>query len=187
MHSVLVILHEGCEEIEAITPIDLLRRAGFAVKTASASSDLVVKGGRGIEIKADVKLSDVTGDRVAPFDLVVLPGGPGVSDLRQNLAVRAWVQNQARGDGKLAAICAAPLVLADAGILSNRRVTSFPGSEAEMRPLVGGYSQDRVVIDGNLCTSRGAGTAEEFSLALIAWLAGPEAAQKVRHSIVART
>ncbi len=206
MHSVLVILHEGCEEIEAITPIDLLRRAGFAVTTASAASQLVVKGGRGVEIKADILLSELMrkkGEAMGEanngtlpetqdksFDLVVLPGGPGVTNLRQNPEVRALVQTlvqrQAVGSGKLAAICAAPLVLGDAGILGNKQVTSFPGSEKELRPMVGSYSQERVVFDGNLCTSRGAGTAEEFSLALIAWLAGPEAADKVRQSIVAR-
>jgi protein deglycase len=184
MASVLVLLQDGCEEMEAITPIDLLRRAGLEVITASTSTDLEVTGSHAITLKADKMFSEITH---LEFDVVLLPGGPGVAELRQNAEVRALLQNQSRRGGKLAAICAAPLVLADAGLLGNREVTSFPGKEMELKPLVKAYRTDRVVVDGPLCTSRGAGTAEEFSLAIIEWILGSEAAEKVRSSILART
>lgn len=182
--KVLVLLGEGFEEIEAITPVDLLRRAGLQVSTASVDANLRVTGSHGITVMAD-RFLPVFEDE--DFDLLLVPGGPGVKDLRSQARIIELLQKQIASGRKVAAICAGPLVLADAGLLAEREVTSFPGHEAEVRAEAREYSQRRVVFDGPVCTSRGAGTAEEFSLALIAWLAGAEASETVRRNIVART
>lgn len=180
---VLIPLGDGFEEIEAVVPIDLLRRAGLQVLTASVTSRREVTGSHDITLLADVLLEGVMHET---FDLVLLPGGPGVASLRRNEALLRVVRAQAERQGRLAAICAAPLILADLGLLGHAQMTSFPACEAELRSKVGAYLAERVVLDGPFVTSRGAGTAEEFSLALIAWLLGPEAAEAVRRSVVAR-
>ncbi|MDB5051727.1 MAG: hypothetical protein JWO30_4798 [Fibrobacteres bacterium] len=183
MKRVLLILSEGFEEMEAVTPMDLLRRAGMEVISASTGSGLMVKGGRGIRIQADSMLDECLSQR---FDMVVLPGGPGVDGLRKDARVLDLVR-RAHGSGvALAAICAAPLVLADAGVVSGHVITSFPAAKEELQSRVKGYSEERVVQDGKVITSRGAGTSEEFALHLITFLAGPIAAQDVRARIVAR-
>ncbi len=181
--NVLIPLGDGFEEIEAIVPLDLFRRAGMQVKTASVTSHREVTGSHAICLVADVLLDEVMQET---FDLVFLPGGPGVAALRRNEVLLQVVRAQTARKGHLAAICAAPLILADLDLLSQSKMTSFPGCEVELRPKVGQYLTERVVFDGNIGTSRGAGTAEEFSLAIIAWLLSPEAAEGVRRSIVAR-
>jgi protein deglycase len=188
--DVMLLLGDGFEEIEAITPIDILRRANLRVLTVAVGDSLAVRGSHGIVVMADALLESVISE-APPCELLLLPGGPGVAALRQNPRVLELVRSQiagtSAGPAKLAAICAAPLVLADAGVLRDRQVTSFPGCEAELRPQVGDYLDDRVVFDGPICTSRGAGTAEEFSLALVSWLRGADMAAQVRRSIVARS
>jgi len=185
----LLLLHPGFEEIEAVTPADLLRRAGVEVVLASITADLEVEGGRGMTLKADALLSSLK-DPAATFDLLILPGGPGVGALRANAGARDPILELARAFHArgtwIAAICAAPLLLLDAGIASPLRVTSFPGAAEEMRAGARAYAEDRVVLDRNVVTSRGAGTSEEFSLALIALLAGAGEAEDVRRRIVAR-
>lgn len=183
MKRVLLILSRGFEELEAVAPLDLLRRARLEVVSASAGPDLAVEGSHGITLTADRLLDDCLTEA---FDLVVLPGGPGVEGLRRDPRVLELVRDRHRRGLPLAAICAAPLVLADAGVSQGHVLTSFPGVEAELKGRVKAYSQERVVVDGQVITSRGAGTAEEFALGLVAFLAGPEAAEKVRLSIVAR-
>lgn len=183
MKKVLLILSRGFEELEVVAPLDLLRRAGIEVTVASVQADLLVEGGRGIRIKADRPLEACLHER---FDLLVLPGGPGVNDLRKDARVLDLVRRAHAGGIPIAAICAAPAILADAGILAGRRVTSFPASRPEVEPHAREYSEDRVVVDGPLITSRGAGTAEEFALAIVEYLSGPAAAEDVRRKIVAR-
>lgn len=183
MKRALLILSRGFEEVEAITPIDLLRRAGMEVVSASAGPDLLVEGARGIRVQADRMLDECLS---RPFDMVILPGGPGVDGLRKDARVLDLVRRTHAAGIPLAAICAAPLVLADAGIVSGHTLTSFPAAKAELQGRVKAYSEARVVRDGKLITSRGAGSAEEFSLDLIAYLLGPAAAEDVRARIVAR-
>ncbi|MEO6096651.1 MAG: DJ-1 family glyoxalase III [Fibrobacteria bacterium] len=183
MKRVLLILSAGFEELEAVAPIDLLRRAGIEVVTASTGPELPVTGGRGIRIQADRLLDDC---REEPFDMVIVPGGPGVPALRKDRRVLDLLWSAHQGGVPIAAICAGPLVLADAGLLCGRTVTSFPGSKAELVGRVKAYSEDRVVEDGPIITSRGAGTSEEFALRLIVRLLGFPAAEAVRSSIVAR-
>lgn len=183
MKKVLLLLHPGFEEIEAVTSIDLLRRAGIEVTAASVTTELKVKGGRGVSIMADVLLADCAD---LAYDMLLLPGGPGVSALRKHPEVLELVRKFHGENRFIAAICAAPLVLLDAGIVADRSLTSFPGEEEALKPKVKAYLRERVVRDGKLITSRAAGTSEEFALALIAVLLGPEAAEKVRYDILAR-
>jgi 4-methyl-5(b-hydroxyethyl)-thiazole monophosphate biosynthesis len=187
--KILLLLHPGFEEIEAVTPADLLRRAGAEVVLASLDGSLQVEGGRALVLRADVALADL-GDPARDFDMLVLPGGPGVSALRGNPAHREPVLTLLRrfhAEKKwIAAICAAPLLLLDAGLAGDLRLTSFPGEAETLRAGARQYVEDRVALDGHIVTSRGAGTAEEFSLALIALVAGAAAAEDIRRRIVAR-
>ncbi|MBI5432901.1 MAG: DJ-1/PfpI family protein [Planctomycetes bacterium] len=178
---VLVPLADGFEEIEAITIIDTLRRAGLAVTTAGLRST-VVDGAHGITVHADA-----TFDEVDPttFDMLVLPGGmPGTSNLAEDERVLAAVRRVHAMGKHLAAICAAPTVLAKAGVISRTPVTCYPGCEANLGDAVVRPGQ-RVVKSGKLLTSRGPGTALDFSLALVEELCGAEKAQELGRAMIA--
>jgi 4-methyl-5(b-hydroxyethyl)-thiazole monophosphate biosynthesis len=177
MPTVLVFLAEGFEEIEAIAPIDLLRRAGATVTVAALGETIHVLGRTGITLHADITLGAVGSQT---FDCVFLPGGPGTKLLRADPRVRAAVLAQHAADRWLAAICAAPTVLHDAGLLEGRRYTAHFSVASELPRAL---TQERVVTDGRLITSRGAGTAIEFGLALVRVLFGQEKAQEVADSI----
>ena len=183
MKKVLTLLHPGFEEMEAVTPIDLLRRAGITVTTASVTKELKVPGSRNITVMADALLSAC---KDQAYDMLLIPGGPGVDALRMRPEVLELVRKFRNEKRYIAAICAAPLMLMDAGIASNLTLTSFPGAEEELTGHVRSYVQDRVHVDGQIITSRGAGTSEEFALTLITVLLNPEAAEQVRQRIVAR-
>jgi len=178
--NVLVVLAPGVEEMEAVTPIDLLRRAGFEVTTASIEKETTVTGRSGIPLTADTVLLEA---HVADFDLVILPGGPGVKHLRASENVLELARRQAASGRWLAAICAAPTVLHDAGVLHGRRYTAHFSVEAELPDMI---RTEEVVRDGNIITSRGAGTAIPFSLELIALLDSPSKANEVAESICLR-
>ena len=177
MKRVLCILESGFEEIEAIAPVDLLRRAGVEVVMAGVSS-MEITGKCEVTIKADVLLVNILGD---DFDALFLPGGPAVMELRKNAEVIALIRAFHRAGKLIAAICAAPLLLKDAGILNGKRITAHFSTAVELPEITGG----RVELDGNLLTSRGAGTAIEFGLAFVALLAGEDAAEEVSRSIMA--
>jgi len=180
MASVLVILADGVEEIEAITPIDLLRRAGAEVTTASAGPTLSVTGRSQLSLLADRPLAEV---ETVDFDCVLIPGGPGVAQLRTDSRVRELARRQAESGRWLAAICAAPLVLHDAGLLAGRHYTAHPSAAGELPDL---DADSAVVEDGTIITSRGAGTAFDFALHLIARLFSPEVARRIADSVVYR-
>lgn len=169
MASVLVPLAQGCEELEAVTVVDLLRRAGIRVVTAGLD-DQPVRASRGVVLIPDTTLGDALGQE---FDMIVLPGGqPGATHLGQDERVTGLLQQMARAGKYTAAICAAPGVLAQCGLLEGRRATGFPGTlEAGNVPGLD-YVDDPVVIDGKVITSRGPGTAMDFALQLIELLAG---------------
>lgn len=179
MPTVLVILPEGFEEIEALTPIDLLRRAGAKVTTASLAPSPHVTGRCHVTLHADTTLNEAA---ATLYDMIFLPGGPGTLNLRADPRVRELVQTQAAAGRWLAAICAAPTVLHDAGLLEGRRYTAHTSVEKELGAVL---REERVVIDGRLITSRGAGTALDFGLALIAALFSPAKAAEVAASICA--
>ena len=166
---VLVPLANGCEELEAVTVIDLLRRAQIEVVTAGLSEG-PVRASRGVVLLPDTTLEQA---QAQDFDALVLPGGqPGANNLEADVRVLALIQRLA-GAGKLvAAICAAPKVLAAAGVLNGRRATCFRGAiDPKLYPQVR-LEQSPVVVDGNLVTSRGPGTAMDFALELIRLLCG---------------
>jgi 4-methyl-5(b-hydroxyethyl)-thiazole monophosphate biosynthesis len=177
--TVLVILAEGFEEIEALTPVDVLRRAGADVTVAALGDGLHVTGRSGVTLHADRTLSAVAGDS---FDCVVLPGGPGVAQLRKDARVLDLVRKQGQSGGWIAAICAAPAVLGSAGILEGRRFTAHFSVSAELPDAL---LDERVVLDGKLITSRGAGTSLDFSLSLAEQLFSPEKASEIARSISA--
>lgn len=173
----LVILADGFEEVEAITPIDLLRRAGVEVTTAALGEAREVTGKHGITVTADSRLADLDGNA---FDMLVLPGGPGHQALRASPEVLDLVRGY-DGAGKwLGAICAAPTVLHEAGVLARRRYTAHFTVANELTEIV---EHEAVVQDGKVVTSRGAGTAVAFGLALVAALVGEEKAREVATSI----
>lgn len=169
MASVLVPLAPGCEELEAITIIDLLRRAGVEV-VAAGLSEGPVTASRGTVLLPDTTL-DIALQR--DYDMVVLPGGqPGANNLEADPRIGKLLRDMS-GIGKYtAAICAAPKVLAAAGLLQDRRATGFPGVLDAMDVPGMDLCTDAVVTDGKIVTSRGPGTAMDFSLHLIELLMG---------------
>ena len=177
--SALIILADGFEEIEAITPIDLLRRAGVRVEIAGLLSNTVT-GSHNIVVETDTVLSPV----VDLPDALVLPGGPGHKNLLNSVPLEELVQRMANAGKLCAAICAAPLVFAKAGILTGKRATCFPGDEAGLIGAI--VANSAVVVDGNIITSKGAGTAVPFTLQIVSYLAGRDAADTVARAIVYR-
>jgi len=178
MPTVLTLLAEGFEEIETFTPVDLLRRAGVEVTVASLADNRHATGRSGITAHADAALAEIGADRL--FDLLFLPGGPGVKHLRADPRVRVLVDRHAAADRWVAAICAAPTVLQDAGLLTGRRFTAHPSVAGEIPQLL---ADQRVVVDGRIVTSRGAGTSLDFGLHLVALLTSPAKADEVSKAI----
>jgi 4-methyl-5(b-hydroxyethyl)-thiazole monophosphate biosynthesis len=177
MPSVLVILADGFEEIEAVAPIDLLRRGGVEVVTASLPDNRHVTGRSGITTHADVALSEA-GDSLR--DMIFLPGGAGVKNLRADPRVVPLVKRYAEAGKWVAAICAAPTVLHDAGLLAGRRYTAHFSVASELPHIL---ADERVVDDGRITTSRGAGTAVEFGLHLVALLVSDAKAADIGKAI----
>jgi 4-methyl-5(b-hydroxyethyl)-thiazole monophosphate biosynthesis len=170
---VLVPLAPGAEELEAVTVIDLLRRAGFTVVVAGLD-DGPVQCSRGVVIVPDQPLSQVLNE---DFDLIVLPGGlPGADHLRDDSRVQSLLLRQANAGRLLGAICAAPKALASAGLLTGRRVTAYTGALDESGTASTGAA---VEVDAGVVTGRGPGVAMDFALTLIEQLAGPEARTRV--------
>lgn len=183
-NRILFVLADGFEETECVVPFDILSRGGVQVTFASIHGDVLVEGAHGLALKADILLSEA---ELSEFDGVFLPGGSrGVENLGASGRVLELVRDF-YGAGKwVLSICAGPLVLARAGILGDRRVTSYPSTEADLRPHCKIYSGDRVVIDGRLLTSRGPGTAEEFGFAVLEALEGKEKSERVCEGMLAR-
>jgi 4-methyl-5(b-hydroxyethyl)-thiazole monophosphate biosynthesis len=179
MPSVLAILAEGFEEVEAVTPIDLLRRAGAEVTVAALAEGIHVTGRSGITFHADTTLAAV---ETRLFDCLFLPGGPGVKLLRADPRVRSYVLAHHRAEKWLAAICAAPTVLNDAGLLVGLRYTAHFSTSGELPQI---RADERVVVDGKMLTSRGAGTALDFGLLLVDKLFSPAKSAEVARSICA--
>ena len=169
MATVLIPLAQGCEELEAITVIDLLRRAGIEVVTAGLDEQ-PVRAARGTVLIPDATLNQVL---THSFDMIVLPGGlPGADHLNADARIHQLLISMAAEQKYTAAICAAPKVLARAGLLRGRRATSFPGAIPESDLADIQYLEQAVVVDDKIITSRGPGTAMDFALELIEKLAG---------------
>lgn len=176
MPRVLVPLAQGCEELEAVTIIDLLRRAGIEVVTAGLD-DNPVTASRGVKLIPDTSIQQVEND---DFDMLVLPGGqPGSDHLANNEHIIKIIQRLAEKNRFISAICAAPRVLARAGVLDGKRATCYPGSLDSFELSSTDITNESVVIDGKIVTSRGPGTAMDFALTLIEQLVGTDAKSKV--------
>lgn len=175
---IYIFLAEGFEEVEALTPLDILRRAKLPVKTVGVTGKTVT-GSHGIPVVADLTIDEV---QEADLSAVVLPGGiPGTPNLEACDRVMQLVDYAAENDMVVAAICAAPSILGHRGILKGKRATCFPGFEKE---LTGAEHVDLPAVqDGNVVTGWGAGGAFEFSLALLSALTDGQTAEKIRASM----
>ncbi|RUM45703.1 MAG: DJ-1 family protein [Hydrogenimonas sp.] len=180
MAKVCVPLAEGFEEIEAVSLIDVMRRAGIEVVVAGVGASLVT-GANGITIQADTDIKEVSAD---DLDMVVLPGGwGGTHVLADNETVQQLLRDMKAKEKMVGAICAAPFALKQAGVL-NDRYTCYPSVEEQIGTE--GYTdQEKVVIDGNVMTSRGPGTSICFGLAIVRKLVGEETYQQLREGLLA--
>ncbi len=176
MAKVLVPLAQGCEELEAVTIIDLLRRADVQVTTASLDGKPIVAS-RGTKLLADTMLDQVIDEE---FDMVVLPGGlPGADNLNKDERIHKILKNAVDKDHYIAAICAAPIVLASAGLLNNRKAPAYPGVLEALENDAMEITASAVQIDGKILTSRGPGTAMDFTLEIINCLLSDEKRNQV--------
>lgn len=180
MKKVLVPLAPGFEELEAVTIIDLLRRAAIDV-TVAGLKEGAITGSRGTHIVPDTTLEDAAN---SDYDMVVLPGGlPGADNLNSDNDIHDILQLMSAEGKYVAAICAAPKVLASAGLLDNKKITFYPGSLSEISVEGMDNTGKDVVVDGNIITSRGPGTAMDFSLQLIHLLAGESVRRQVEDGL----
>ena len=176
MARVLIPLAQGCEELEAVTIIDLMRRAGIDVVTAGLD-DRPVKASRGTVIIPDTTMDAVMEQE---FDMMVLPGGlPGADHLNEDTRIHTMLKHLATAGKYTAAICAAPKVLATAGLLNDRKATSYPGVLDALGLQSTQLTTKAVQVDGKIVTSKGPGTAMDFALELIELLLGREARNSV--------
>ena len=181
MKTAVIVLADGFEEIEAVTPIDMLRRADVKVTVAGVGGTSI-RGSHGLAFECDARLESID---EAP-DLIVLPGGlPGSENLGKSHEVRALTQKVHDNGGICAAICAAPaLTLAAFGLLDGRTATCYPSFEKHFDKSTT-HSDENVVVDRGMVTSRGAGTSMEFALSLVAQLAGEAKAEELRKGVLA--
>ena len=179
---IYVMLAEGFEEMEAIAPIDLLRRAGCDVQTVAVGESTAVKGAHGIVVTADRLERDVTTDGL---EAVILPGGmPGTLNLEANETVQKLIDFAFENSLILGAICAAPSILGHRGFLRGKRAVCYPGFEDALDGAL--VESASVVTDGTIITAKGAGVADQFGLALVAALVNEETANTLREGIQCR-
>lgn len=177
---IYMFLAQGFEEVEALCPLDLLRRARLPVTTVGVGGKLI-RGSHGIAVEADIVDLEYADD--AP-DMVILPGGmPGTLNLSKSDAVLRALRAAADRGAYLAAICAAPSILGDLGYLSGKEAICYPGFEDRLTGAT--ISRTRVVRDGKVITAAGMGVALEFGLELVSLLAGRDKAEELRHAVLA--
>ncbi len=181
MGKILIPLAHGFEEIEAITNIDVLRRAGLDVLTAGIGSR-EIEGDHGVKVETDTEISRVDSDELTA---VVLPGGmPGAANLRDSEQLLEIIKEVYEEDKLCAAVCAGPIVLEAAGILEGKNATSYPGFDDEMPSC--NYREERVVIDGNIITARGPGVAMEFALTIVEYLLDAEEKARLEEAMLVK-
>ena len=179
---VYMFLANGFEEVEALCPLDLLRRAGVSVTTVGIGGDMIT-GSHGITVRADIPDAMY---RDSKPDMIILPGGmPGSKNLDESRIVDSALRAAAASGGYLAAICAAPMVLGKRGYLEGKNATCFPGFEEYLKGATIAPSHTRVVTDGKVITAAGMGVALEFGLALVRVLKGNDAAEALRRAVLA--
>ncbi len=179
MNKIYLLLAEGFEEIEALAPVDLLRRAGAEVETVSITAEKMVMGAHGIPVCADSTIEEIDEEDLS---MLILPGGyPGYVNLDQSQAVRDLLVRTNEAGKTIAAICGAPSVLNGLGLLQDKVATCYPSMEEDMDCEI---SHKKVVECENIITSRGAGTAIDFALALVEAAVSAEKAEELRKGIV---
>lgn len=182
MKKAYIFLANGFEEVEALTVVDLFRRAGMEIATVSIEAEKIVESSHRVRVEADFLLPEVKGTMA---DVLILPGGmPGTTNLQECEALMEMILGLHASGAYIAAICAAPSVLAGLGLLDGKKATSYPSFEDKLS--MADYQYDSVVVDGQIITSRGMGTAIEFGLKLIELLEGSQKAGEVAKSIVYR-
>ena len=181
MKKVVVLLAEGFEEIEAVVPIDVLRRGGVDVSIAGVSGD-VVTGAHSITIDTDLVIEEVVWTE---YDGVVLPGGiPGAQNLADSMEVGKLLDAMKDSGKLIAAICASPaLVLSPRGLLKDKKVTGYPGTEFQLFDTIQ-YTEERVIADGTIITSRGPGTAFDFALKILEYLQGTKVTEEISSAVL---
>ena len=180
---VYVFLAEGFEEIEALTPVDLLRRADVEVKTVGVTGS-VVTGSHGIRVEADITLEEALSGVNEGFEMMILPGGmPGAKNLDASEGVSAFIDAAVKNDSYIAAICAAPMILGKRGVLEGKDATCYPGFEDYLKGAK--HYPASVVVDGNIVTSDGMGSALDFALQLVSLLKGEAESEKLADAIMA--
>lgn len=176
---VYLFMADGFEEVEGLTVVDLVRRAGIELKTVSVMGRIEVTGAHGIEVKADCLFEDMK----EPAEMLILPGGvPGTPNLKAHKGLQQLICKSAEQGIYLAAICAAPTVYGELGLLKGKKATCYPGLENGL--LGAEVVYDNVAADGNFITSRGVGTAIDFSLKLVEVLKNKAEADKIAKAIV---
>ena len=177
---IYMLLAEGFEEVEALAPLDLLRRAGKEILTVSITENRAVTGAHGITVLADITFEEI----VAPCDeMLILPGGmPGTTNLDASPVTHRLIDEVLENEGYLGAICAAPMILGRRGLLRGKRATCYPGFEKELQGAEC-LSDVYFVTDGSITTATGAGAAVEFGGELVRLLCGDAVSQKILHAI----
>lgn len=173
-------LANGFEETEAVVPIDILRRAGFDVKLVSITDELLVTSSHGVTIKADATFEDTDFENT---ELLFLPGGmPGTKNLDAHAGLCELLQDSAEKGVKMAAICAAPSVFGNLGLLNGESATCYPGFEEQL--LGATISEESVVVSRNFITGKGAGVAMEFAFKLVEILKGEKFAEELAAAVI---
>ena len=173
---------EGTEEIEFVTIIDLLRRSSIDAVSVSITGKTQVSGAHGVSIVTDTTFEEADYDKC---DMIVLPGGmPGTLNMAAHKGLTDKIKAFDKAGKRIAAICAAPMVLADCGILTGKKAVIYPGMEDQLGDAE--VSSERVQCDGNIITSQGPGTAMEFALEIIKTIKGPQTAEEIKKELLLR-
>ena len=180
MKTIFVFLAEGFEEIEALTPVDVLRRAGLSVQTVSVMDEQVVAGAHGVPVLADKMFAEINPEDA---EMILLPGGlPGATNLDAHEGLSQLILDFAEADKPLAAICAAPLVLGNRGLLQGKKATCYPGFETYLQGAE--YTAALVEKDGNIITGKGPGAAMEFAFAIVEKYCGMDKVNELKQDIM---
>ena len=180
MKTIFVFLAEGFEEIEALTPVDVLRRAGLSVQTVSVMDEQVVAGAHGVPVLADKMFAEINPEDA---EMILLPGGmPGATNLDAHEGLGQMILNFAKEGKPLAAICAAPLVFGNRGLLQDKKATCYPGFEIYLQGAE--YTAALVEKDGNFITAKGPGAALEFAFAIVEKYCGIQVVNELKHGMM---
>ena len=183
MKTIFVFLADGFEEIEAITPIDVLKRAGLNVQTVSVMEERTVAGAHGIPVDADKMFADI---HLEDAEMLLLPGGlPGATNLDAHQGLSDMIMAFASEGKALAAICAAPLVFGNRGLLQGKKATCYPGFESYLTGAE--YTAALVEIDGNFITAKGPGAAMDFAFAIVEKYCGIEKVNELKSGMMIKS